>query len=814
MQKIDFKSQVLPHLLAILVFLLVTVVYFKPVFFEHKTLQQHDILQWEGAAKEVLDYRQQTGREALWTNSMFGGMPAYLISTKWGIGILEGIQAVLSLGLPHPVKVMFLAFLSFYIMLLAFGVRPWLAIGGALAYGLTSFNIIGLAAGHNARILAIAYMPLVLGGVHLAFSRSRLSGFTLTSLGLALHLRANHLQITYYLAFIVLAYLLARAVVAWRQQQSADYLKTAATLLAAALLALGTFAGSFMATMEYSKYSIRGKSELTQTDEDANTEGLAKSYAFQYSNGIYEPLTLFIPNILGGASQQALAPDSETGKLMQRSGLSRAEIKQQLAKMPTYWGDQPITAPYYAGAIVIFLFVLSLFVHGRFMLSWTVPLIILGIVWSWGSNFSSFNYLMFDYLPGYNKFRSVTFALIISIFLINLLAFTGLELFLRQEKPNHKALYWALGISAGFSLLLILLAGSFSYAGAIDSRLPEMLIDPLRADRKALLRSDAWRAFIFVLLAGGGIWAALQKKIGSSTLYMVLGGLILVDMWTVDKRFLNEDAFSRSAKRQYFAMNGADKYILQDKEKYYRVFNLINPWNEARTSYYHKSIGGYHGAKMRRYQDLIDHCLNNEHQQIVSSLQSGGNLPASLPVLNMLNTRYLLAGNSREAVLPNPGAYGNAWPVREVLVVNSADEELDATCRTDTRHIAIVDGSKFTLPKTSFTGTGSITLTHYQPNELRFKASLTDQALVAFADIYYPHGWQATIDGEPVDIIRANYVLRALVVPGGEHEIVFRFDPAVYRIGNPLTTASTILLLLVILGTIAVEMGFIRKKPA
>jgi Bacterial membrane protein YfhO len=813
MSQINFKEQILPHIVAIIIFLLITIAYFKPVFLDNKSLSQHDILQWEGGAKELLDYRQQHNDEALWTNSMFGGMPGYLITTKWGIGILTTIQKVISFGLPHPVRIVFISFLSFYILLLVFKVRPYLAIAGALAFGLSSFNIIGLGAGHNARITAIAYMPLVLAGVHLAFTRSKLAGLALTSLALALQLHANHLQITYYLALIIIAYLVVEGVSAFRKQQITTYLKTGATLLLAAILALGTFIGSFTSTMEYSKYSIRGKSEITK-DNNEQTAGLNKSYAFQYSNGIFEPMTLMIPNILGGSNQQALSTDSHVAKFMRKNGVAENQIAQQVAAMPTYWGQQPNTAPYYAGAIIVFLFVLGLLLADKKILAWAVPMIILGIVLSWGSNFSGFNYLMFDYFPGYNKFRSVTFALIISILLMNLIGFIGLEkLFGKGDnRQSIRQLTIAFGATGGLSLILVMLAGVFNFQGIIDGQLPDWLINPLMADRKSLLQADAFRSFIFILLAAAAIFAAIKSKIKLSIAYLLIVTLVLVDLWTVDKRYLNEEKFVRNARRGYFTATEADKAILNDKDLDYRVFNLINPWNDARTSYYHKSLGGYHGAKIRRYQDLIDRCLANEHQQIISSLQESGTLPSTMAVVNMLNTKYLVAGPSAQAVIPNTQANGNAWTVSTIQLVNNPDEELDATCQINTKSSAVVDRSKFPLNKSSYSGSGMVNLVNYQPNELKYKADLTGDAFVVFSEIFYPEGWQATIDGTPATIVRANYILRSLEVPAGDHEIVFSFKPKVYGYGNAVTTASSIVLLLLVLGTLLIEFGLIKLK--
>ena len=423
MRKINFKEQVLPHLIAIIIFLLVTIIYFKPVFFEHKMLSQHDIQQWEGGAKELIDFRETTGEEAIWTNSMFSGMPGYLINVQWGNGILGKLQIAVSFGLPHPVRIVYLSFLCFYILLLSFGVRPYLAIAGALAFGLSSYNIIGIGAGHNSRIAAVAFMPLVLAGIRTVFRGKHLVGFTLTALAVALELRVGHLQITYYLFLMIAAYGISELVVAVKNKELAPFFKQSGILVAAGLLGLATFIGSIVSTMEYSKYSIRGKSELAQASAGENKDGLTKDYAFEYSQGIFEPMTLFIPNIMGGSSRQKLALDSETGKFMLKQGASKPQVEQQLQAMPTYWGDQSYSAPYYAGAIIIFLFALGLITLPKKHTIWLTVVAVLGIMLTWGSSFSSFNYFMFDYFPGYNKFRSVTFAIIIPILAMNLLGF-------------------------------------------------------------------------------------------------------------------------------------------------------------------------------------------------------------------------------------------------------------------------------------------------------------------------------------------------------------------------------------------------------
>ncbi|VAW26852.1 hypothetical protein MNBD_BACTEROID06-80, partial [hydrothermal vent metagenome] len=360
MRKINFKEQVLPHIVAIIVFLLVTIIYFKPVFFEHKSLSQHDIQMWEGGAKELIDFRETTGEEALWTNSMFSGMPGYLINVQWGNGILGKLQIAVAFGLPHPVRIVYLSFLCFYILLLSFGVRPYLAIAGALAFGLSSYNIIGIAAGHNSRIAAVAFMPLVLAGIRTVFKGKHLLGFTLTALAVALELRVGHLQITYYLFLMIAAYGVSELIFAIKNNKISPFLKQSGILVAAGVLGLATFIGSLLSTMEYSKYSIRGKSELSQMTTGENKDGLTKAYAFEYSQGIFEPMTLFFENIMGGSSRQKLGLDSETGKFMLKQGASKAQVEQQLQAIPTYWGDQSYSSPYYMGAIILFLVVLAL----------------------------------------------------------------------------------------------------------------------------------------------------------------------------------------------------------------------------------------------------------------------------------------------------------------------------------------------------------------------------------------------------------------------------------------------------------------------
>lgn len=809
MKKFNFKQHVLPHLVAVACFLVITIVFFNPIFFENKSLEQHDIFQWKGAAKELMDYRERTGEEGLWANSMFSGMPGYLVNVHYSGDLMAVVQEVITLWLPHPVRLIFGAFVSFYVLLIVFGVRPYLAIAGAIAYGLTSFNIISIGAGHNGKVGAIAFMPLVLAGIHLTLRGKRFLGFGLTAIGLAVHLRNNHLQITYYLLILILIYWGFQLFYAVKDKRAPSFIKLSLVLIPAAILAIGANMGKIWTTYEYGQYSMRGPSEL---DTKGSPEGgLEKDYVFRYSNGILEPMVMFIPNFFGGSSQQELGQNSALAEALERNGVPPAQVSQQLEAVPTYWGDQPLTAPYYAGAVVCFLFVLGLFILDKKHKYWLTAAIILSIVLSWGNNFQAFNYFLFDYLPGYNKFRSVTFALIIALFCLPLLGFTGLEKLLQEgiTPKNQKKLLYAVSITGGLCLLIVLFAGMASFRGAVDERLanlPAWFMNALREDRESLLRTDAMRSLFFVLCGAGVIYFLLKKKLSFAVAYPLLIILVTADLWLVDTRYFNDDNFSRLPERQFFAKNEADELILQDEEKNFRVFNLLNPWNEARTSYYHHSIGGYHGAKMRRYQDLIDYCLSEETNTLIQNLQSGNTNMEDYGVINMLNTKYLLAGTSRDAVIQNENALGAAWFVSGIKKVNSPLEELQTLCETDTETTAVVDQSEFPLEDTNFGDNGNIRLVEFRPDYLEYESDNSSRGLAVFSEIYYPVGWTATIDGEEAPILRANYVLRAMVIPEGKHTIAFTFAPQSYFAGNTIMMISSILVILIFLGGVAVSL--------
>jgi hypothetical protein len=801
MRKVSFVEHILPHLFAIGIFLVVTVFFFGPVFFESRVLRQDDITQSVGASKALHDFRDQTGEEGLWTPSMFSGMPAYLVNVKWGNSVVILLKQVIALGLPHPVANIFLAFVCYYIMLLAFRVRPYMAIAGALAFGLSSYMIIGLAAGHNARIGAIAFMPLVMAGIHLTFSGKRILGFGVTATGMALHLRENHLQITYYLMLIVLVYGLVQLIQAIREKKLTDLIKNVGLLIPAVLIAVGTFFGPLWAISEYSAFSIRGKSELVKPGETPST-GLRKDYAFDYSNGILEPFTLLIPNFYGGSSMQNILEDENSAV---RKALANQNIQYNPGQMAhsAYWGPQTLSAPYYGGAIIFFLFIMGILLVEKKYSVWLVPLSVLAIMLTWGSNFSSFNYFMFDYFPGYNKFRSVTFAIVIVLFAMPLLGSLGLQQILENgpTKEIKRKLLIALAASGGLCLLVILGAGMFDFLKDNESGMPAWFRQALQDERRSLMRADAFRSLAFIAAVFSAIYFEVYKRISIAAFYFFLIFMVLIDVAVVDRRYFTKDNYQRKSRNAGIQLSAGDQQVLADKSNF-RVMNISAPMNDALTSYYHNSIGGYHGAKLRRYQDLYDSCITMELNNLITNAQAGQFDFNQYPVLNMLNTKYFMYGQNRENVITNEVANGNAWFVQGVKVVNSANEELLETCKIDSKTQAVLDGSKFQATGNTYDSVSRIQLIESRPNYLKYEASSASGNLAVFSEIYYPKGWIATIDGTEVPILRANYVLRALNIPAGNHTVEFFFKPAAYVVGNKITSAFSWILVLTLLGSV------------
>jgi hypothetical protein len=809
MKKINFSQHVLPHLIAITAFLLVTVFFFNPVFFEKKTLVQHDIAQSIAGSKVLVDYRAQTGEEGLWASAMFSGMPAYTVSIQWSNTAVRFIKNVMTLYLPHPVANIFLAFICYYIMLLVFRVRPYLAIAGAFAFGLSTFMIIGLGAGHNARIGATALVPLVLAGIHLAFSGKRVLGFGITAAALALHLRENHIQVTYYMIFIVLGYGLMQLVVALREKKIMELAKTVGLLIPAALLAAGTFLGQLWAMKDYTPFSTRGKNELVLPGQAGAPQenGMNREKAFAYSNGIYEPMTLLVPDFFGGSSQDYLVQNRESETYKALAGIGNEQQANQLAQYTTpYWGTQPIAAPYYGGAIIAFLFVVGIMFAERRYVWWLVSISVLAIVLSWGKNFESVNYFLFDHLPGYNKFRSVTFALMMTFFAMPLLGLLGLEkLFEKALTPESKKKLWiAFGLTGGVCLLLFLFAGVFSYMNDREATLPDWFLSALRDDRKSLLRSDAIRSFFFIVAIFIVLYFNLIKKISPWIVCAFISFFVMIDLAVVDTRYFAKENYKRK-REAVFSLRASEQQILQDKS-YYRVYSTDG---DARASYFFNSVTGYNGAIIRRYQDLMDSCLNSHDMALLSQDAQRGSFNFSrYGTLNMLNCKYIIYGEQANQFIVNEAAAGPAWFVQDLISVGSPNEELAKINEIDTRTTAVIDITKFKAPAFRYDSTATIVTVEHRPNYLKYESQSQASGLGVFSEIYYPAGWIATIDGKEASILRVNYTLRALEIPAGKHTIEFTFEPRPYAVGDKVTAACSWILLIVLLGSI----GWTLKK--
>ena len=714
---------------------------------------------------------------------------------------------MLSVFLPHPVNVIFLAFLCYYILLLSFKVRPWFAIAGALAFGLSSYMIIGLGAGHNARIGAIAFMPLIIAGIQLAFSDRRILGLGVTALGLTLHLRENHLQITYYTVLIVLVYGLVQLIYAIRAKQIADFFKNIAVLIPAVLIAVGTFFGQFWAISEYTTYSIRGPSELTKKSTSNDDNGLSKDYAFAYKYGVGESIALLIPNIYGGTSMNYFVqdPESESYKALAKSGDNQA-ANQLAGYTSAYWGPQGFTGgSYYAGAIVCFLFILGIVFGEKKYIWWLVPLSALSLMLSWGDRFSSFNYFMFDYFPGYNKFRSVSFALVIILFSMPLLGMMGLENLLKEgwNKTTQKKLIWPLALTVGVSLMLMLVGGVGNFLKPEDAQLPPWFKAALRNDRASLMQADAWRAIWLILVFCAALFALLKNFISKSIIYPVMALLMVIDLGFVDSRYFSKEKYVRKRANTTFAPTPADEEILKDKG-YYRVYDFQGAFADARTSYFHNSIGGYHGAKLRRYQELYDSGITKNTQLLMQDAQQGAPQFNNYGVLNMLNIKYIVYGTDKENIIRNPQANGPAWFVKDLVFVSNATEELNRTAEVNTQNVVVIDQSKWKLSNPSITADSlaQIKLVENKLPYMKYESESASNGIAVFSEIFYPKGWHAFIDGKEVTMLRANYVLRALEVPAGKHTIEFKFEPKPYTVGNNITMASGWVLLMVVFGSL------------
>ena len=795
------------HLVSLLVFIIAALLYFHPVLKGEK-LSQSDITQHIGMAKEVNDYRLTTGLEPYWAESAFSGMPTYQIGTYFPHDYLTYLDRLIRF-LPRPADYLFLYFLGFYIMLLAFKVDWKLAIMGSLAFGFSTYLMIIFGAGHNAKAHAIAYMPLVLAGVIYVFKKKYLTGFTLTAVATALEIKANHPQMTYYLLYAIFILGIIELIEAVKKKKITQFTSQSLIIITGMLLAVGVNSTRLMATKEYSDFSTRGNTALTINSDGTPkevTSGLSKDYITQFSYGISETFNLLVPRYMGGGTVERLDKTSNTYKYV--SSIASPKQAEGFTKQVfTYWGDQLIVeAPAYVGAVIIFLFFLGLFlVKGKFKY-WLVASTVFSIIMSWGRNFEFLTNLFIDYVPLYNKFRAVSSFQVIAELCIPLLGILAIKEFIFTEiskKEKLEAIKKAFYVTSGLILIGLFYAISFStFEGLRDANYSqyEGLLDAVISDRKSLLYNDSFRSLVLISVSFSILWLFLKQQINKIKVIIVFTLLILFDLVQVNLRYVNEDDFKQARKiDKPFTASNADLQILKDKT-HYRVANFSgDPFQDGRTSYFHKSIGGYHAAKMGRYQDLIEFQLGKQNMQI----------------FNMLNVKYFIIpdDNGKEEAQQNPNANGNAWFVNEIKYVQTANEEIKALDSLNTKKIAILkdlnsygfeDSKKYNVDSLA-----TIKLTKYSLNALSYESFSNQNEFAVFSEIYYKDGWNAYIDGELKPHLNVNYVLRGLEIPAGNHRIEFKFEPKVIQTGSTISLMSYVLLFLIPLGWFLYN----KKKP-
>jgi hypothetical protein len=795
------------HFFVLVFFVITALTYFNPVL-QGKVIDQSDIRQYTGMAKEQNDFRKKTGEEPYWTNGAFGGMPTYQLGAYYPHDYVKETDRLIRF-LPRPADYLFLYFLGFYILLCCLKVDYKLAAIGALAFGFSTYLIIILGVGHNAKAHAIGYLPMLLGGIVLVFRKKYLWGFVLTAVAMALEIGANHYQMTYYFMLLVLILGIAYLVDAFRKKRLKHYFTSIGILILAVILGIAANATSLMATKEYADWSTRGKSELTinyDRSPKENTNGLSKEYITQWSYGITESLNLFVPRLFGGGSQESMGEDSKTFAYVIDKDIPRSTALKYFEILPMYWGDQPGTSgPAYIGAIIFFLFILGLIlVKGRAKW-WLLGGTIMSLLLSWGKNFSVLTDLMIDYFPLYDKFRAVSSIQVILELCTPILAILALNVIFNDfvsKTKKLKALKVSFFTVLGFGIMLFLVKGMFDFSAPGDERLKmtglEGLPEVLKEDRKAVYNSDLFRSLSYAFLAALAIWFFIKEKIKQNVVIVVIGVLMVFDLVGVDLRYVNSDNFvAKRRMAQPFQKTPVDEEILKDKSVF-RVFDQAAGFEGAGTSYFHQAISGYHAAKPAGMEDLFYFHI------------AQGNIK----VLNMLNVKYVIQqdeeGKSYPAV--NPEANGNAWFVNKLIEVQSADEEISALKDLEVKNEAVVNTSlfsginRFNFRKDSL---ATVALTDYEPNHLTYSSSNSNAGVLVFSEMYYKNGWNAYIDGQLKDHFKVNYVLRALKVPEGQHTIEFKFEPKVIETGSRITLASSIILGLVILG----GLGFTLWRP-
>ena len=789
--------------MAILGFVLVSLIYFYPVL-QGKQIFQSDIVQYTGMAKEQNDFRNTENAEPYWTNSAFGGMPTYQLGAKYPHDYIGALDDALRF-LPRPADYLFLYFLGFYGLMLVLKVDPLKAFFGALAFGLSTYLIIILGVGHNAKAHAIAYMPLVIAGFILVFKKKYILGGLITLFATALEINANHFQMTYYLLIFLLilsGYFIYQQI---KEKEYKSMLYSLGILAVAGIFALGANATNLLATAEYADFSTRGKSELSYNPDgskNTSSSALTHDYITEYSYGITESFNLIAPRLFGGSNNEAVGKDSNMFEFMIGQGVPEDQATDFVSGMPTYWGDQPIVAaPAYIGVVVFFLGIMALFIDKRKIKYVFLSGAVVALILSWGKNFPLLTDFFIDYVPMYNKFRAVSSIQVILELCFPVLAIMGLQSFFQLDKKlQWKALYETALLCLGIIVILFLSKSMFSFSGGNDAYFQQTygpdFVNALKQDRMSLYSADLLRSAFFIMITTGVLWLSIKDRFAQNTAIIIVGLLMVSDLFFVGKNYVSgKDFVSGREVEVPFQESPSDVEILKDTT-YYRVFEVSGNLSSARASYFHKSIGGYSAVKPRRMQQLFDYQIANNNMEI----------------LNMLNVKYVIQTDKEGKEFPtsNPNANGNAWFVSQVKLVSSADEEMKALDSLDSKNVAVVNSEDFKLKKTVFTKdtAATVTLENYKPNYLKYVSNNLNEGLAVFSEMYYGKGWNAYIEGKKVEHIRVNYVLRGLQIPAGKHTIEFKFEPKVVKTGSTITLISSMGILLLLIGGIYFE----RKK--
>ena len=812
MKQTTFFRAAVPYIVAVAFFAVLSVGYFTPDLFQGKELLQGDIRQGLGIGKELTDYQNANdGEITRWTNSLFGGMPTYQIAPSYpSSSVFSSIEKIISLGLPYPASLLFVMMLGFFLLMKSMNVRTGLAVLGALFYTFSSYFFIIIEAGHIWKFITLSYIPPFIAGVVWVYKGRYLLGGAVSTLMLSLQLMNNHLQMTYYFLFVIAAIIITFFIEAWQKSKMIQFIKASAVLLLAGLIGLSVNISNLYHTYQYSQESMRGPEILTPPEGQKTTgSGLDHDYIVRWSYGLGETFSLLVPNVKGGAT----GPLGEDKSAMEKI---KPEYRQTLQGLNHYWGNQPFTSgPVYVGAFVLFLAVLAMFiVPGK--LKWGLFFVtILSILLSWGKNFMWFSDIFINWFPMYNKFRTVSSILVIAEFTIPVLAILALKEWIENPglwKEKRKGFWISFILTGGIAFLFAIMPGAFfefmskeEQAGllpqAAGNAQIQDILNNLEEARKSILSSDAWRSLLIICVGVGAMILYAFRKVSASALIIGIIVLTVIDMGGVDKRYLNSSAFHvRGIVDNPFPKSPADEVILMDKNPNFRVYNqTVDSFNDPSTSYYHKSIGGYHAAKLRRYQDLIDYQLSKGNKQ----------------VFDMLNTKYFiqLSPDTRQPIaIENPDAYGNAWFVNEIKWVNTPDEEMAALDVIDPRSVVIINdefAENLSISTLQQDTLANISLMEYKPNKLVYQSNSSYEGVGVFSEIYYPYGWKATIDGKEVPIIRADYLLRVIKIPAGTHEIIFSFDPDSIKVTEGIAYAGMTLMFLWIIGA---GFSLLRKR--